>query len=1565
MLVQFFYFLAAMASVSLLRAQDDAWHLDDTYTLVNEELDPIVNPNGQASHMHKIIGGSKMAAYYNFAEYSTAKCSSLRVQADKSNYWMPNLYVVDKSDNTFTSVPAKIRFYYFLAKSTANEPVSSFPKGLRILVGNPNSKAASNVATFTCQINAQITNSLDGTNFNFARDCPYGMKTELFFPPCWDGLNLYKSDGSHMSYPSQGVRSGACPFTHPVRLPSIQLEYTWYTSQVNPGQALAGNLAWANGDTTGYGIHGDFVNGWDLSVLNRALNDSSCVGINKAITMSDCKTLNAYFDDAAAQACKPEKGTLVEPTGNADLVPIKALPGCNPLWSSGSKPTCSPAVAGLDVSAFKGTDGAYTADAADRKNFVLPTTPGWKQVACLHDISSLSGGVSYTDASLTIDSCQRNCLAAGYNYAGTGQQGTAWNCVCGSSISTTATVETGMCTTKCPGNSTQLCGGSYIFNIFYAPPGTTSTSTPRADGSAYIGCYSNPSTASNGLLGSSTYNFQSESMTTEVCIDACVGKSAKWALTTSQKYCYCGTAFNFGSGALVADSQCTTKCSGNSSEICGDYYKSSLYNITAVAANNATGNHPVGYQGCFQDKSGHLGLTNNSWASTAMTPQQCINGCSELGQTYAGVEQGNTCYCGTTLTSGAPVLPTSQCATACPGNSTFMCGGTQAMDLYTMTSATVTPASVKAKKPSGYIGCYKDSGTNLAYANAYSYSSNSMTVEVCKASCFELGYTFGGVEDGTQCKCGNNYPASQQMVSSLYCTKACGGNSTQTCGAGGYIEAYNLQGSDAGGGMPGISAANYVGCYSNSPAGLTTYSYNDNAMTVEVCRTACAGLGYSVGGVYNSKYCACANSWTGSTQKLPASQCQYYKCAGNSTEWCGGASQIALYNATGASTAVTKPDGWISCWTDSTTGRSLTGYQYSATPMSAKACRTACNLQGFSIAGTENGNQCFCGNSLVAGAKAPTSSCKTLCSGSTNETCGAGGFLDLYNATGAAANNGIAGYVGCYKDDSVLNGASYVSDFLSVDTCNQWCYARGSAYAGVRNGNQCKCGNTSPSTVTTLAACANPCSGNSAQNCGTSNTIAVYQLSATGIKSGDFVASSNSSGYVGCYKEGTTRMLPSYSFTSSVMTNDLCVSNCKSLGYALAGSEYAEQCYCANKLNSTSGGYKVQDSDCSTACKGGTGICGGGGLLSVWSTANTTVGSTTTAEGYKGCFSVGSILQSPPLTYYASYMTTQLCRRTCRFGGYSVAALTNANTCACASSATYGASAAPSTCNAPCQGNTTQTCGATYSSAVSVYDTTGAGAQTPSGFPDNYIGCISDASPHVLNNYTYTNAGMSSTQCRKSCVNLGYNNYGMENGNECYCSSITPKITLRPDSDCSTNCAGVSTEKCGAGGRISYFNVAGMVASASSATTSSASSAAASSSAASSAASAAAKVASSSAAASSSSSAAAASTSKAASSSAAAAASTSTSKAATSTAAAASSTSTSKAATSTAAAATSTSKPATSAAATSAAAASTSKAAKRSVEDRERDIRRIVHAPRGKRSDDEKKGRKRGVFLDW
>jgi hypothetical protein len=75
------------------------WHMDKTYTLVNERIDPIVNPNAISQHQHKVIGSSRFGASYSYDDYNGASCTSVEVQADKSAYWMPSEYELEPLNN--------------------------------------------------------------------------------------------------------------------------------------------------------------------------------------------------------------------------------------------------------------------------------------------------------------------------------------------------------------------------------------------------------------------------------------------------------------------------------------------------------------------------------------------------------------------------------------------------------------------------------------------------------------------------------------------------------------------------------------------------------------------------------------------------------------------------------------------------------------------------------------------------------------------------------------------------------------------------------------------------------------------------------------------------------------------------------------------------------------------------------------------------------------------------------------------------------------------------------------------------------------------------------------------------------------------------------------------------------------------------------------------------------------------------------------------------------------------------------------------------------------------------
>ena len=272
------------------------WHADVDILAV-ERLDPIISPNAVSQHMHTILGGSAFGASYNYADQVQSSCTTFPVSADKSNYWAPSLYWINGNGSSFTPIRTEHHVYYFTDPSSPDVASHPFPEGIRIIAGSPMAKSSVPdyvVAKFHCRTdpnNFDAAGDVTQDNFNIARDCPAGLLIEIHFPSCWDGVspplclfrsahwsqvNLYKSDQSHMAYPTQTPFFGLCPYSHPIRLPGIMIEVYAMTSELAPGKALAGNLAWANGDTTGYGVHGDFTNGWDTKILGQALNDTRC-----------------------------------------------------------------------------------------------------------------------------------------------------------------------------------------------------------------------------------------------------------------------------------------------------------------------------------------------------------------------------------------------------------------------------------------------------------------------------------------------------------------------------------------------------------------------------------------------------------------------------------------------------------------------------------------------------------------------------------------------------------------------------------------------------------------------------------------------------------------------------------------------------------------------------------------------------------------------------------------------------------------------------------------------------------------------------------------------------------------------------------------------------------------------------------------------------------------------------------------------------------------------------------------------------------------------------------------
>lgn len=124
-----------------------------------------------------------------------------------------------------------------------------------------------------------------------------------------------------MAYPAIGAyNGGVCPATHPVAILSVFFEFFFYTEPFPDHK-----FVYAMGDTTGYGLHGDFLNGWDQEALDRSLE--TCTGPLGAYAQN-C-SVNAGQGSASQEAL--EVAAPVEDVGLNG--PLDTLPGNNTIWT--------------------------------------------------------------------------------------------------------------------------------------------------------------------------------------------------------------------------------------------------------------------------------------------------------------------------------------------------------------------------------------------------------------------------------------------------------------------------------------------------------------------------------------------------------------------------------------------------------------------------------------------------------------------------------------------------------------------------------------------------------------------------------------------------------------------------------------------------------------------------------------------------------------------------------------------------------------------------------------------------------------------------------------------------------------------------------------------------------------------------------------------------------------------------------------------------------------------------------------------------------------------------------
>jgi Domain of unknown function (DUF1996) len=142
-----------------------------------------------------------------------------------------------------------------------------------------------------------------------------------------------------MAYPDPArgdTKGGICPKSHPVALISIGAEFGFDTASL--GLTTSEGLVLANGDTTGYGFHGDFLQGWtNLTALQNSF--ANCTGIGSACAWNSFGTPNGQQGQKSMQV--PEVPAIFEEEIGLNG-PLTKLPGNNPVFVPGSSVTTPP-----------------------------------------------------------------------------------------------------------------------------------------------------------------------------------------------------------------------------------------------------------------------------------------------------------------------------------------------------------------------------------------------------------------------------------------------------------------------------------------------------------------------------------------------------------------------------------------------------------------------------------------------------------------------------------------------------------------------------------------------------------------------------------------------------------------------------------------------------------------------------------------------------------------------------------------------------------------------------------------------------------------------------------------------------------------------------------------------------------------------------------------------------------------------------------------------------------------------------------------------------------------------
>ena len=189
--------------------------------------DPIISQTCLSDHIHTFYGPNILPyPDITYDELMATPVDQLtgNVEENKSLYWHPTVFRYDRATQTYARDEIGQSSAYYIWENMQPGDTRAFPENFRMIAGTKGNTATEFPNAFAECVNPSPCQREDCSSENdfFPSTACDELEVSMFFPGCWDGVNVDSPDHmSHVAYSTDGDVGGDCPASHPVKIPVL------------------------------------------------------------------------------------------------------------------------------------------------------------------------------------------------------------------------------------------------------------------------------------------------------------------------------------------------------------------------------------------------------------------------------------------------------------------------------------------------------------------------------------------------------------------------------------------------------------------------------------------------------------------------------------------------------------------------------------------------------------------------------------------------------------------------------------------------------------------------------------------------------------------------------------------------------------------------------------------------------------------------------------------------------------------------------------------------------------------------------------------------------------------------------------------------------------------------------------------------------------------------------------------------------------------------------------------------------------------------------------------------